>query len=199
MIKAVIFDAGGVLVDNPWPGMRTHYSQHLSVSEEEFEKVFPENLQDWHTGKISEDEFWKRMARSLKVTLPKSENVWITGLLGTYREKQEIYKFIKQIKADGYKTAILSNTEFPVVKLLTEKNYPHFDALIFSCEVGIAKPDAEIYIHTLEKLAIKPEEAIFIDDKKENIDAAEKLGIHGVLFDTADRVISSVSSLLRAN
>ncbi len=199
MIKAVIFDAGGVLVDNPWPGMMAHYSKHLQVSEENFEKAIAGVIPDWHTGKIPETKFWERMAEVLQVDLPESESIWITGLKSTYREKEEVYELIKKLRSKGYKTAVLSNTEFPVAELLSARNGSYFDEFVYSCEFGIAKPEPEIYFHTLEKLGIKSEEAVFIDDKLENIEAAEKLGIYGVLFESPEQVKNSLETLLKLN
>lgn len=58
----------------------------------------------------------------------------------------------------------------------------NFDVLVWSYQLGIAKPDPEIYRHALERLGTAPGETLFIDDKRENIDAAVKLGMRGMVF-----------------
>jgi putative hydrolase of the HAD superfamily len=57
-----------------------------------------------------------------------------------------------------------------------------FHHLTWSCELRMAKPDAAIYLHTLDKLGVAPQESLFIDDIQRNIDAARALGIDGILF-----------------
>jgi FMN phosphatase YigB (HAD superfamily) len=64
----------------------------------------------------------------------------------------------------------------------------NFDVLVWSYQLHIAKPDAAIYLHTLEKLGAKPEQTIFIDDKRVNIEAAQALGIKGFEFITAEQL-----------
>ena len=59
-----------------------------------------------------------------------------------------------------------------------------FRHLTWSCELGISKPDSAIYWHTLEKLGVSAEEALFIDDLQENVRAAEALGLQAILFTT---------------
>jgi putative hydrolase of the HAD superfamily len=71
-----------------------------------------------------------------------------------------------------------------------------FHVAIFSCEVGLAKPDPEIYKHILRLCSTEPEEAIFVDDFIENIEAANLLGIHGVLFKNAKQAMADVTALL---
>ena len=59
---------------------------------------------------------------------------------------------------------------------------PEFDARTFSCEVGVCKPESEIYRDCLKKLGTQPSEVLFLDDREPNVRAAEALGLHAVLF-----------------
>ncbi len=70
----------------------------------------------------------------------------------------------------------------PPLNYFQEKGYKVFDAAIFSCVIGIKKPERGIYEITLNSLVVQPKEAIFIDDKEENIKGAEKVGIKTILF-----------------
>jgi putative hydrolase of the HAD superfamily len=63
-----------------------------------------------------------------------------------------------------------------------------FDQLTWSCELHIAKPDPTIYIHTCEKLGVRPEDALFLDDKIENIRGAEELGLHAIQFRNVEQL-----------
>lgn len=182
MIKAIIFDVGGVLINNPWPGMREHYVKHLQVEEEHFEKAYAEVAQDWQKGKMGEKLFWQKMCDKLQRGLPKSESLWVDGFRSTYEEKTNIFELIKLLKKKGLLIGLLSNTEVPVMHFLIEKDYPDFDVFIYSCGVGKIKPDADIYHEMLAKLQIAPGEAIFVDDKLENVEGAQKVGMIGIQF-----------------
>jgi len=105
-----------------------------------------------------------------------------------------MFSLVKQLKNKGLKIALLSNTEIPVMNHIKKQNWPDFSVFVYSCEVGMRKPDEEIYKYTLEKLAVKPEEAVFVDDKQENIDTANKLGIKGILFNSADELLEKLKN-----
>ena len=92
----------------------------------------------------------------------------------------------------GYRIACLSNgshewTTYVIKKYGLERL---FEQIIISSELGVVKPDPKIYLHALDALKIKPSDCIFIDDRKENTDAAETLGICSLVFvDTALSII----------
>lgn len=195
MIKAVIFDHGGVLVDNAAPGMMAHYAQELNVSPENFAEVFSKYTLDWQKGQLSEDEFWDKMTTDLKVSKPTVESLWLYGFLKNYKEKDAIFALIKNLKQHDYKIALLSNTEIPIMNHIKKQSLPHFDLFVYSCEIGMRKPDREIYDYTLSNIKVNPEEAVFIDDREENIAAANALGMHGILFESPEQVQESLMHL----
>jgi len=69
-----------------------------------------------------------------------------------------------------------------------------FDQLTWSCELGIAKPDPAIYRLTCDRLGVLPEEALFLDDKPENVQAAEQLGLHALQFRSVDDLRSRLAA-----
>ena len=100
---------------------------------------------------------------------------------------------IQDLKDKGYKVYYLSNWSAWTHDLLQKAGkfdfLKYMDGGVFSYDVGYRKPDSEIYQILLNRYKINPEEAVFFDDRKENIEAANKLGIHGVLFDKHDSAI----------
>jgi HAD superfamily hydrolase (TIGR01509 family) len=74
-----------------------------------------------------------------------------------------------------------------------------FDVIICSGDEGIAKPDLKAFELTLERLGLKPNEAVFIDDTKEHVEAARKLGLQGILFTTAEELEKELDLLLHKN
>jgi putative hydrolase of the HAD superfamily len=89
-----------------------------------------------------------------------------------------------ELKRRGFLTAILSNMGDTVHESLKREFawLERFDVLVWSYQLGIAKPDAAIYLHLLKELGVKPEEALFLDDRKANIEAARALGMQGIVF-----------------
>ena len=76
-------------------------------------------------------------------------------------------------------------------------HYDPFELRVLSYEVGSWKPEAKIYALALEKAGVKPEEAIFIDDQKKNVDAAEALGIHGIVFQNTEQLRTKLLELVK--
>ena len=71
-----------------------------------------------------------------------------------------------------------------------------FDALVLSAEVGIMKPDPRIYHIALDKLEVKPNEAVFVDDMPANVEAARTLGMQGILFQSQEQTLDKLKELL---
>ena len=100
----------------------------------------------------------------------------------------------QQLKQHGLRTAILSNMGDSVLENIQREFdwLPRFDVLVWSFQHNLAKPDPAIYHLALQKLGVKPEEALFIDDKQVNIDAALALGMPAIQFSTVERLRSDL-------
>ena len=93
-------------------------------------------------------------------------------------------ELVNELKERGYKLYVLSNMSKEYIDYLrTLPVFDNFDAQVVSCEVGIGKPDRSIYEHLLSHCNLDPAETIFIDDRKDNVDAAEEVGITPFHFD----------------
>lgn len=186
MIKAIIFDWGGVLIDDPIPGLVLYCSKYLDVSEDQFRRVLYKFRPDFEKGIISEQIFWERVCSELGVPKPNISSLWGEAFKSVYSEQKEVISLAYSLKEKGYRIGLLSNTEIPPMNYFHERGYKVFDAVIFSCLEGINKPETAIYEITLERLGVQAKEAIFIDDKEENIKGAKKVGINTILFRTPE-------------
>jgi len=185
MIKAVFYDIGGVLIDYPAQIMIDYYYQHFNnVEKQKFTAAHDRAINDFQKGIISEKEFWQKVNSLLGTNINVQEGTWLNGLKKAYKEKPDIFSHIKSLRKKGIKVGILSNIELPNMNFLKEKYKGKFDTAVYSCEENIIKPNKEIYQLALNKLQVKLEETIFIDDKIINTEAAKKLGIHTILFKT---------------
>lgn len=111
--------------------------------------------------------------------------------------RPETIAYIEELKKK-YQIALLSNFTSGLEKFLQEvfKIYHLFDVIVSSYNVKMKKPDPRIYEHTLEKLDVRPEEAVFIDDLEENVKGAEAVGIKGIVFKNVDQCKSDLNKLL---
>ena len=124
-------------------------------------------------------------------------NKIIAEVDSTVRVRPEMIEYIEELKKK-YKTALLSNYNSKLENLVKNvfKIYHLFDVFVNSYNLKIGKPNPEIYFHTLEKLNVKPEEAVFTDDKERNTKAAEALGIKSIIFENFDQFKKDLNKIL---
>ena len=109
-----------------------------------------------------------------------------------------MYALAEKLRQSGIRTGILSNVfEMNAVMLRKIGAYEGFNPVILSCEVKMAKPDLEIYKLAAEKLGVKPEEIIFVDDQEKCWPPAEELGMRVVKAVTPAQIAHDVKSIIR--
>jgi len=181
MIKAVIFDWGGVMIDDPGPGIWEKVAEKLEVSVEEFSAVHKLHEEDFQKGLIREKDLWDIESKELEIAAP-TEKIWKEVFKYEMKDKDEMFALVKKLGEKGYKTALLSNTEIPAVENMDKEKYSIFDQLVLSCNERTVKPEDMIFEIALKRLDVNASEAIFVDDRKEFITAAKKLGLNGIVF-----------------
>lgn len=146
-------------------------------------------------GEITEEEHWQNVLKMLK--LPAGEYKNIEGeFFGGDVLDRNLIQFLRSLRPQ-YKTGLISNAWSGLRAYIEREKFDDaFDKLIISAEVKVAKPSAKIYHIALEQLAVSPNEAVFVDDVWENIQACEKVGMKGVLFKTAESTIKQIKALL---
>jgi epoxide hydrolase-like predicted phosphatase len=195
MIKSVIFDWGGVLIDDPGPPMIRYIVEVLGVSEQQYlEKQVP-FVGDFRTGKIAEGVFWERLCCVLGVGAPNEESLWGSAFERVYRPKADMFALVRKLRDRGLKVALLSNTEMPAVDFFYKQGYDLFDAVVFSCVEGTKKPMREIYDLTLQKLGCRADEAVFIDDRVRCIEGANAVGLNTIAFEDVGQVKAELNRL----
>ncbi len=182
MIKAIIFDWGGVLIQNPSQGLISYCANILKITEKNFIKEYNKYHQEFEKGFLSEDQLWEKICSSLHIEKPLIPSLWGFAFRAVYREQNEMFALASNLKKKGYKIGVLSNTEKPAMQIFYERHYDMFDATVFSCTEGTRKPEQKIYQRILEQLHIQPKDAVFIDDNPEYVAGAKKMGIHTILF-----------------
>ncbi len=187
-IKSVIFDWGGVLTEDPAPGIIQYCAQKLGVSKENYQKAQNKFAVDFQKGRIDEDIFWEKICNELNVPEPPAPSLWTDAFRAVYNPGEEMFALAALLHDNGCKTALLSNTEVPTTKFFHEQKYNMFDILVFSCMEGTIKPEKEIFDITIQKIGCEPEKSVFIDDNLEFINAAKEIGINTILFESACQI-----------
>ena len=149
-------------------------------------------------GFISDEQFWQDFQKILGRPIPNNcaelaQNVYRK----TFKFFPEIIELVKELKKQGIKTAVLSNIFKFEAEVIREHNgYDGFDAVILSYEVGMMKPESDIYKLVIKRLNVKPEECIFVDDQEKNLLPAEELGIKTVLAQNSEQIVKDVFSII---
>lgn len=188
VIEAVIFDWGGVLIDDPTPGLMEYCAGVLDVDEEEYKKTYQKFAPDFQRGVISEEEFWSGICRELKVEEPRVNSLWGEAFEIVYQKKEKMFSLAERLQRNTCKTAVLSNAEEPTMRYFYAQKYNMFDAAVFSCAEGVAKPEGKIYELAIEKLGIMAERSVFIDDKREFTAGAKQVGLNAIVFESVGQI-----------
>lgn len=194
-IKAVIFDWGGVLIDDPRPGLMHYCANAFNVPVEVYTQVHDKFLEDFQKGLIAERTFWQRVCKELNRPEPQQNSLWGDAFRSAYSPRAEVFALASALYNKGYKTALLSNAELPAMEFFHQLRYDMFDALVFSCAEGTQKPDRKIYQVTVEKLASRPEQTVLIDDKPQFIKGAQQAGLNGIIFANLEQVKGDLAAL----
>jgi putative hydrolase of the HAD superfamily len=194
-IKSVIFDWGGVLIDDPAPALMQYCAKALRVAKEDYIKAHDKFADDFQKGLICEDNFWEKICGELNVPKPKVRSLWAEAFKAAYVPRDDIFSMAASMHKNGYRTAVLSNTEVPAMEFFYRQRYNMIDVPVFSCAEGVKKPERKIYELTLKKLGSGPEQSVFIDDKPEYINGAKEVGIKTVLFQDIDQFKDELNRL----
>ncbi len=182
MLKAVIFDLGGVLTLN---------SENNKGPKENLQ-VSPETWNKAGLGLIDDEEAFGEMARNYQV---ESETIkeW---LFSKRKPNPEVFELISQFKPE-IKKAIISNSLKSIFYNFMDQYQlkDKFDVMVISAEEQVKKPDPKIFRRACQRLGVNPEECLFIDNDQEHIIAAEKLGMKGLLFMRAEDLRNQLDNL----
>ncbi len=196
MIKTIIFDCGGVLIDEPLEDLIDYCANSLGVKAQSLKSVFSQYALKFQEGVILEKSLWKEVCDKLKVSEPNSKSLWKEAINSLSIDRKDIRQLVINLKKNGYKIALLSNMEIPAMEYFYENKYDkYFNVSMFSCVEKMSKPNSKIYHIALDKLQNKADEVVFIDDRLENIEGAEQVGMNGILFKNTDQLKKELAKL----
>lgn len=184
MLKAVIFDMGGVLLRTEDPLPRRRWEEQLGLVAGELAELFFNSEQGLaaQRGEVDEESHWTWFGKRLGLSeeaLGQCRHDFYAG----DKLDQNLLHFVRTLRP-RYQTALLSNAMSGLRRMLTNL-FPMmdaFDLIVVSAEERITKPDPRIFYRTLERLGCKPQEVLFIDDFAHNIAGARAVGMHTIHF-----------------
>lgn len=190
MYKALIFDFFGVFCPDATQAWLVHAVPEHGVRFPQIETLCTQS--DY--GSVSRKDFYERLA----VIVGKSVEEVTRGIEAKIRIDWELVDYVRSL--DGYKVACLSNGTQEWTNAIIEEYAISdlFDEIIVSGDLGIIKPDAEIYLYTLKKLGVQASQAIFVDDRQPNVLGGEACGIRSILFKDIHELIRQLSMYLVA-
>ncbi|GAA1970996.1 HAD family phosphatase [Catenulispora subtropica] len=196
-IRAIVLDIGGVLELTPDLGTAAKWEAEFGVG---WGTGLGEVFRAGELGHVTLEQVHEQAVGILGVPAARfqayMDEMWVE-YLGTYN--RELADYWKARRAEGYTTAIISNS-FVGAREREEEAYRFSeltDLIVYSHEVGLLKPDPAIYELCLDRLGMRPEETVFVDDYEPNCAAARALGMAAVHFQDTAQAIRELDALLQ--
>ena len=194
--RAALFDFGGVLTTPVWDSFSAFCSRE-GLESDAIKRLFREDpealalLRRLEKGEISEPDFERHFGERLGLESPAR---LIDSLFEGMRPEDTMVRAVRDLRAGGIRTGLVSNswsTGHYDRDLLAEL----FDAVVISGEVGLNKPEPEIYELAAERVETEPGACLFIDDLRENCEAAEAVGMRAIRHREPGQTIAELAEL----
>ena len=197
-IKAVFFDFGGVIQRTEFQAPRQQLAQRFGMEYDDIDNIVfnSPTAKQATVGELAVEKHWDAVAKRLKVSKNEIAAVESEFFAGDVID-HSIVEYLRSLRP-RYKTGLISNAWSDMRgHLVRQKLDEVFDTLTISAEVGVAKPEAKIYLLALEQAQVEPEAAVFVDDVPANIEACEALGMQGILFRDPLKAMNELKKLLK--
>jgi putative hydrolase of the HAD superfamily len=194
---ALLVDFGGVLTTNMWDGF-DEFCRAEGIEQGRVRELFkhePEALADLRlleTGQLEPAEFERRFGARLGVA--QTEGL-ITRLFAAVRPEDRLIAAVRAARASGVRTALISNSWGTSI-YDPEALEGLFDVVVISGEVGLHKPQPEIYRLAADRLGVDAAACVFVDDLRENVRGAEAVGMTAILHRDPEATVATLEELL---
>ena len=190
MVKAIIFDFGRVISAQKPPSLFRRYEKDLGLLPGTINPIMF-GSRDWGEALIglkTSEEFWSAIGPELGLDTAEEIDVFRHRYRADEAINEGVLNLIRRLHGH-YKLALLSNSPPGLGQWLNDWGMNDlFDVIFCSGDEGVVKPEPTAFEITLERLGVKPHEAVFIDDTLEHVDASRKIGLYGILFTTAEEL-----------
>lgn len=196
-LRAIIFDIGRVLVRIDVARAMQGLASGSALSPGELWSAIEKDPRwpDWQEGRITPRDWYLHLSRRLggDLSFEQFTEVWNRALDPTPIHEDALFQRLSK----RYRLSLLSNTDPTHVRHLeaTYSFFAFFPTRIYSCAVGTSKPNPLIYREALRALKVSAEEALYIDDIAAYVEAAQRLGMSGIQFQSPSQLVADLKSL----
>jgi putative hydrolase of the HAD superfamily len=196
-VKGLIVDFGGVLTTNVFDSFK-QFSRAEGLPEDAVKQIFRERgeglalLRRLERGEVTAEEFSHGFAPLLGV----SPDGLVERLFAGIVPDEQMIDAVRRARTAGIRTALISNSWGEGLAYDGQLMEELFDAVVISGEVGLHKPEPEIFLLGAERIGVAPEDCVFVDDLRENCAGAEAVGMTAILHRGAERTLSELEPLL---
>ena len=196
-MKGLLIDFGGVLTTNVFDSFKT-FCRAEGLPEDAVKNMFRERgeglglLRQLEKGELTAEEFSQQFAPLLGV----SPDNLVERLFGGIAPDEPMLEAVRRSKAAGIKTGLISNSWGDGLAYDPALLEELFDAVVISGEVGLHKPQPEIFHLGAERIGVAPEDCVFVDDLRENCEGAEAVGMKAILHRGSAGTLPQLSELL---
>ena len=201
MIKAIIFDFGRVISAQKPVSLFRSYENDLGLEPGTINSIMfnSKSWEDALVGCKTAEQFWQEIGPHLNLNTPPEIDAFRRRYHSDEAINHSVVDLVQRLQGRR-KLAVLSNSPPGLAQWLSDWNLLHlFDTVFCSGDEGVVKPEPTAFDITLQRLEIGPEEAVFIDDTMEHVEASRKMGLQAILFTTAEALEEELADLLREN
>jgi len=196
--RVIVFDYGEVISVSQSEADRAALVEISGLDTELFWQLYDRYREDLDQGVTLPREYWNLIARDAGVewSPARLQQLWAADIRSWISVEPGTVQLLAELHAGGTRVALLSNAGFDFSDPFRHSPMAaYFEAMFVSAELGLIKPDPEIYRVTARELGIELEQMVFIDNKKINVDAAVALGVTGHVFTTVAELRDFLESL----
>jgi putative hydrolase of the HAD superfamily len=196
-IEAVVFDFGGVLTLQPLDRHLESLRALCGLDRPAFVAEYRRQRPDYDRGVIDSREYWSRImdSRGKPVDPGILSSLFEADQVAWTRINEAVLSWAFHLQDAGVRIGILSNMPRDILKRIETRFlwFDRFEARVFSCDIGVNKPDAQIYRACLDALRLEAGQVLFLDDVPENVQGAERAGFRTVLFRSLDDALDRIA------
>ncbi|CAN5415521.1 HAD family phosphatase [soil metagenome] len=196
--RVVVFDYGEVISVSPSEADRAALVGLSGLPDGRFWELYNRHRDDLDQGVILPRDYWNLVARDagLEWSPAHVQQLWAADIRSWISVEPGTIELLAALHGGGTRVALLSNAGYDFADPFRHSPMAaFFEAMFVSAELGLIKPDPEIYRVTARELGISLEQMVFIDNKKINVDAAVALGVTGHVFTTVAALRTFLESL----
>ncbi len=187
-LKAVVFDYGGVLSLYQSAEDAARLALMAGIPDDAFADTYWGYRDAYDRGDLDGVAYWRAIAEAAGRIFSSAQikRLIDTDNLSWGVERGVMVRYLEQLAATGMTTALISNMSADFRDFARDQFdwLTLFKAVTLSCNVGRVKPDAAIYLHCLAALGVAPADALFVDDRLDNVEGARRVGMRAVRFET---------------